>query len=1610
MNALRHIYQIIAGLILLIGLVGKAQAQTYPVQSSVSLTPPYSTFLTDYTRPEAERLAATFLLRDIARPELAVKLRLRLEGPGVIIQTKPTFQPAPIYLQGGVPLRLSGAEMAEYFQPENLSFQGINAAEFVRRGQALPQGMYRFKIEVLEYNRGVKISNTGEAIGWLLLNDPPLVNLPARSEIVRYQQPQQVVLQWTPRHLGSPNGAFTTEYEVTLTEVWPEGRNPQEAMRTVQPLYQATTTATQLVYGPAEPFLEAGRVYAWRVQARAQAGGVILPGLFKNEGFSETYHFQYGEACTAVNNVTAEALAGARIKIKWDAAANHNEFTVRYRPYNEEEEGEWYEKTNILPEVTLSDLTIATRYEFMVSGNCGQQSGGFTAADTLSTRQEEEIAYMCGLPVGEVDLSNQQLLESLQVGDVVDAGDFRVYLTEVSGTSSFSGTGVVEVPFLNKAKVGVSFSNIKVNNEYRLVTGKMNLTGGKLQVIPEGVLDAVDQLDETLDNVDNVLAQGAEALDMLDNIITQYGDLVNDLMDNGPLTDAEEEEYVNFSVAEYQQAAVAYAAQAATNMAAAGTEEQRADAARDAAKAVTLVNRAKKLKQIHNNSDTVKVIGVEFIAAQNGGFDERFDPAHRLHYNILVTPDNQAHAVPWISSEVGKTTTAVARLVENSGLNADNIIFHYGESQLSAGRNGNQWEVSLPAVEDKKEIDVLAIDNSTGDIVGRLSVVGYQLLPRTVNLVAVNGASLSITKDEVQRYLNEVYGSAAATWTVNTAESLTVEGFSGTLQDDEQALLSTYSEGMRDIIKVFQASRDYSKEEFYLFLVPNSQQGRAGYMPRKHRYGFIFTQSGGNKNITIAHELGHGAFRLQHTKEEYPTLPAITGNLMDSIYSGGHLAKHQWDQIHNPPIVIGLVEDMDEGGLPGIHEIPEDFRNADGTMTFISPAGKLVVLPKEARRVAFYLGFSSLETSYPVIGTLHSFIIGEKTYAPKLSSEGIFDGYLSGEEKYQIPQLVDTLKNSILSNVVMVMPNTEGISLLRFSVGNVPLEDWSNGEFVSERDFPLALYAEDKLLISKQYTLDNQTEARYGDTRSITDISTTSLIEPALNTPAILSAYKAAILRAVYSGYIEFFDNNYIGGQLPEAVELRNLKDSDYTEYSHRYVEIFRDYISKYNVNTDEGYDFWVDHLKMLTYEEYQGLSLDTRVAYLKQMSAKTLYGDAEARVRNLIVTTPENQQKELLNKLVTIKDSKGNHMLLHTLTTDITGVDGNEFNTIVNTLVGWVFNHYPVPSDNILKAAIEGNIALEKNKKLIPYKEGFWTGYALTEYFTDDGKVVLKSRKQFSSGLIELNVDPYQYIILDIKEEIELGDRKVKGELKVPALFAYMLFNNENTKKLIKAGKITFDVAMLFVGVGEINAALQLGSKIRLYKALIDIGVAVTDFGISNVLEDDLQKSPAGKEILNVWSEITLYYGLVTITDAVLQSALNKLSYRVNKAVVEGNILDENGNVIKNLTVQDKNQLRALVTNLEQTTGLRAGEAISAEILVQKYNLPGNTVSKINDWNIDYLYELDAALSNSALKDVMAQDLELFEVWKIMKDSNMDFRLLNNPNVLQRAKSINCN
>lgn len=508
-------------------------AQVYPVNGNAALIPPYSIYLADYTSRATERLMVNVVLNDVTRPELRVRLRVRIESQNIRIETKPEYIGSEIILQGGVPLRLSGTDLIEYFNPNNLNFSGITRREFEKTG-ALPQGFYQFCFEVLEYNRGVKISNTICAPAWLILNDPPIVNLPRNGEKLKPTVPQNLIFQWTPRHTGSPNSAFSTEYDIEMVEIWPANRNPNDAILSSPRILETTTRSTTFIYGPAETSLELGRQYALRIKAKSIVG-VEEFDLFKNNGYSEVISFVYGDACDMPLYVSAQAINPSRIKVQWQGQFNHTEYSVRYRQAGDPNAA-WFTSNTFINEAEISSLKANTTYEYQVAGGCGIFESTFTPVATVATKPYPVADYSCGLPIATFNLDPTALIASLKVGDVIQAGDFEVQLTKVTGSNgSFSGEGVVAVPFLNNVKVKTVFNGIMVNTENRMVNGYMNVTGAAMDIIPDEVTammdeltQALDKIDEGLDKAEDVLNDVEAALDIANKVIEEVKEYLPD--------------------------------------------------------------------------------------------------------------------------------------------------------------------------------------------------------------------------------------------------------------------------------------------------------------------------------------------------------------------------------------------------------------------------------------------------------------------------------------------------------------------------------------------------------------------------------------------------------------------------------------------------------------------------------------------------------------------------------------------------------------------------------------------------------------------------------------------------------------------------------------------------------------------------------------------------------------------------------------------------------------------------------------------------------------------------------------------------------------------------
>ncbi|MFD0998236.1 fibronectin type III domain-containing protein [Ohtaekwangia kribbensis] len=890
---------VVSVVLLLIACI-KAQAQTYPVQVNTQILAPYSPYLTDYTAVGAQRLIVNFTLNDPTLTEYRGKLRITIEGVGITIRTKQSFIPQrPLVLPGGsVPLMLYGEDLEEYFNPGNLDFAGLSKNQY-EKGAKLPEGVYRFTIEVLDYNRNTVVSNKGTAIAWIILNDPPLLNLPRNETKAAILDPTNIAFTWTPRHTGSPNSAFTTEYIFKLVEIWPASRNPYDAFLSQQPLYEITTSSTQIVYGPAEPALIPGRKYAWQVQAKDTEDR----DLFKNNGKSEVYVFQFGDQLGIPENLALQKANPSSLVVRWEqptAGTDAVSYRVRYRPHNSRSHDEWYSELTSDQWKSIPQLQPNTEYEVQVRAEQSTQVSDYGPVKIFKTAIAGANDFVCKSDVSPPAVPvNAIPATQLGINDTLYAAGYEVLVREITANEggTYTGSGMMIVPWFQSAKVRMTFKNIRVNEQHWLTAGEIKSVwnaDSKFLVKSEKKVDST-----------NVPLNGELPVNIVatETLIEITGAAIATVTkdDEGNIevytTDGEKKvlpKGKSYSIAD--EVGNGYVVDEKGNITKTTADEARAAAGR---------------------GDRNYTIALTFNKG-NGkyGFDEKKYEALSSYYQQV----EGGHYIPW-KAVTASQPDAVAATLEGTDIDADKVRFEINGSKVPAINSGSNYTLSVRGGAEGMVEELLALytpsDTAKDNVLGKLNLVSYDQLTRNLVIVPVNGATIpgGLSSNILSQKLTEIYGQAVATWDVKIEPSIKVS-LDDTFDDGESGLLTNYTGDMKKVIKAYGNLLD---KTYYIFLVPKPKSGGSalGYMPRSKQAGFIFTDNLNSTTAitTIAHEVGHGAFNLKHTFSEFPSLSkSSTDNLMD--YSSGQtLYKYQWDNIHNPQKVIGLFENDDESEM-----------------------------------------------------------------------------------------------------------------------------------------------------------------------------------------------------------------------------------------------------------------------------------------------------------------------------------------------------------------------------------------------------------------------------------------------------------------------------------------------------------------------------------------------------------------------------------------------------------------------------------------------------------------------------------------------------------------------
>ena len=918
-------------------LVLDVKSQVYPVQLNMQLIPPYSLRLSDYVAPGTNRVGLNMLLTDINESGYQVRLELTIEGNGITIKTSPNYNHAPVILDGGVPQYFTSSDLAEWFNPQNLDFSGYSKSSYLATGR-LPEGVYRFSFAAYDYNKNIRVSSNFPITAWLMLNEPPLINIPFPDYKVEHINPQNIVFQWTPRHTASPNSAFTAEYEFTLVEIWPEGRDPNNAIQTSIPIFQATTTSTTLVYGLAEPFLEPGRQYAYRIQARDVDGR----DMFKNNGYSEVRMFTFGDECKPVENVSATSEKYNTAEIKWTPGFSQTAFTVRYRKANKPDAG-WFEQNTFIDKLKLTDLQELTTYEYQVMGFCGTYEGDYSDVQTFTTPAPEVSGFECGGGDDESSISNHEPLPMLRDGDYVWSGSFMFQVYDVTGgNGTFSGKAFAMVPYLSYVKLAAEFRNIKVNTDNQVYEGEIksvynpnspffvtvDLDGEDYNTENDSIIATDDGgLNDTtlVADIDSIFIDGDDIIILNEDGTTDTIHTTDDII----ITDSDGDTWI----VENGDVIVGD-----------GNGPDGDGSTTDNTETTDEIQKPKI------------IVTFEKFNEQQYGFDTYSKDLPAGMFTPPYDIGGNEYYASWKSNSSG-SFDHVTTNIENSDTIYKNSDIKYrtatGISLTSENIEENKQKIFLYGQVDKTVDEIIAFvtskDSSGTEIeLGKLRTISYQKRTYHLKVVPVNMEKEELNITTLTNEIREIYKQSTIEWNItldNKFEITTAEwdkDENSLLDDSESGIFANYTNEMNKIIGKYKNERDPDDDFYYVFICKDikPQSGNlAGYMPFKQQFGLLFTQIIGTDpntvSRTISHEIGHGAFRLYHTFSNNNTFVQsayTTDNLMD--YNGGtHLHKYQWDFIHDPQDMIVWLQSDEEMASVNILTLLSQIREANKNET-----------------------------------------------------------------------------------------------------------------------------------------------------------------------------------------------------------------------------------------------------------------------------------------------------------------------------------------------------------------------------------------------------------------------------------------------------------------------------------------------------------------------------------------------------------------------------------------------------------------------------------------------------------------------------------------------------
>ena len=1023
---------ILLSLILSLGISERALAQYFPIHATVQWPAPQSPYLADYTTAGRDRLIVTLLNRDQQQPLLFAKLRLQLKSGAFTAKNREEVTYPMLELNTGVPFRLTSIDLAPYLQPQNLQSSGN-----LRNGQ-LPTGYAEISVQVIDYYTGRPLSDWHTARAYLDVKKPPFLNLPEQDAQVDLRDPLFIRFQWTPRHQGLSG----TEYEFVLKELPDNGVAPQSAFAYGQEIYRTYTRSTSLSYTHLEPLLFPNRRYAWQVRALAREG-MNEVGMFEHGGYSEISWFTLNDQCDAPRGLKAQPRF-AKVDLSWSKVIGTTGYIVECRPKTKLNVYEWAQTEVAGEQLTLAQLKPGWTYEWRVGTRCTGNRPVFSEVREFTlSKYNETLLADCGKEPVRSDLAKEPHL-GIRAGDVVTiGGDYPMTITEVTplGDGWYAGKGKTRLKTIIDAPIALRFDRLRINVDKYQIDGTVEASydEGKGKIANTDYIDdgGKDLRPATLrireQKLGFSLPESPSFFLKRPTNSSESGRFQLETQDaeGSPQT-------IQLELpegADYKSIFPMTVTDAEGNSYQIQTEESEPQDDETATSQGQIALKAERVAQVGDfNADALsKKYGQ--VRFERGQGKYAFDDGKEAWYQKSVKLDRfykpfaKDYIAPWKLIPEGETDVVTARYEGEKSIDVSKLVFTSDAKSpalpASYDETSQTWSIKLPSVASGAAYDVFAVYE--GEVLGKLHVVSYVKQQHKVTLVPINNATFD--KAQIERELNAVYTPVGIHFDVEVDERMRGD-YSWEVPSEQDKLLSLvgksfwgYDKEVKESTEMLRLQQAYQAkagtlEGAYLFVLDGAkgiegQKGSLlGEMPRKSRFGYLFSKDGEELSKTIAHELGHGLFTLQHTFDsEYAGKKSqdISSNLMDYA-KGTSLAAFQWNVMANPALFTA-ADKAEEGAFGG--------------GIAISPDLKFIRIPN-AHIITRFNDDETWRNSL-VVGTLPSFELNKSTYrwngegyAKVSSSDSIFHYKVSNIENDSIYLYYNLDKGCGYSSMIIV--------------------------------------------------------------------------------------------------------------------------------------------------------------------------------------------------------------------------------------------------------------------------------------------------------------------------------------------------------------------------------------------------------------------------------------------------------------------------------------------------------------------------------------------------------------------------------------------------------------